>query len=550
MKKSSLNGRFEESLRKNWDRPALSDYHGKTMTYGEVAEMIARIHIYFESCGIQKGDKIALCSKNQANWTVAYLAILTYGAVVVPLLHEFKPGAIHHLVNHSDAKLLFVGNVIWENLNAAEMPDLEAIITLTEFEVAYARKEEYASFRNTVGDLFKERYPEFGPKDLNYYEELALISYTSGSTGFSKGVMLPYRSMVYNLDFAYTAEPHMNNQSRIVSMLPTAHMFGMQFEFIYEFCVGAHIFFLTRLPSPKVILEAMKEIKPNLVVSVPLILEKIYKNMLVPFISKNYIKMFLSLPMIDQIILNTIRQRLIDAFGGQFEEVIVGGAPLNREVEAFLRRIKFPLTVGYGMTECGPIISYTHWNKCRLYACGKATQKVDVKIDSPDPENIPGEILVKGDNVFLGYYKNPEATKAVLDRHHWLHTGDMGVIDKDGYLYIRGRCKTMILGPSGQNIYPEEIEGSINNLAYVGESLVVEGEEPGRLTALIYPDFDAIEQDGLPADNESLTAMFLEEMKVTNLELPTYCKVTEVKIFPEEFEKTPKRSIKRYLYHR
>ena len=552
-KSSSLNARFEESLKKHWDRPALSDYHGKTLTYGEVAEMIAKIHIFFESCGIQKGDKIALCSKNQANWTVAYLAILTYGAVVVPLLHEFKPGAIHHLVNHSDAKLLFIGNVIWENLNAAEMPELEAIITLTEFDVAYARKPEYNEFRPKADEIFKSRYPDFGPKDLNYHEdkpdELALISYTSGSTGFSKGVMLPYRSMLYNLDFAYYAEPQMNCESKVVSMLPTAHMFGMQFEFIYEFCIGAHIFFLTRLPSPKVILEAMKEIKPQLVVSVPLILEKIYKNMLVPFISKNYIKMFLSLPMIDQIILNTIRQRLMEAFGGQFEEVIVGGAPLNREVEAFLRRIKFPLTVGYGMTECGPIISYTHWNKCRLYACGKAAPKIDIKIDSPDPENVPGEILVKGDNVFLGYYKNPEATKAVMD-HKWLRTGDMGVIDKDGYLFLRGRSKSMILGPSGQNIYPEEIESSINNLAYVGESLVVEGEDAGSLTALIYPDFDAIENDGLPADDKSLTKMFMDEMKVTNLELPTYCKVTEVQIFPEEFEKTPKRSIKRYLYHR
>lgn len=546
---NSINKLFEDSFKVNWDRPALSDYNGATISYADLARRIAHLHIFFEVCNIKKGDKIALCARNMSNWAVAYLATMTYGAVVVPLLHEFKPSSIHHLVNHSDSRFMFVGDVIWENLQPSEMPGIEACITLNNFQPAYARTEEIAGVKAKVDEIFAQRYPNFGPDDIKYYEdqpeELALISYTSGSTGFSKGVMLPFRSVYYNTVFGEYAEKHINNQSKIVSMLPSAHMYGMMYEVVYEMTRGAHVYFLTRLPSPKVILQALGDIKPELIVTVPLILEKIYKSMLLPFISKSSTKMFLSLPVIDQVVLNKIKKSLTDALGGNFSEVLVGGAALNREVEAFLHRIGFRFTVGYGMTECGPIISYSPWNVTKVYSCGRPAPDVKVRIDSADPENVPGEILVQGRNVFMGYYKNPTATEAAL-QDGWLHTGDMGVMDKDGFLYIKGRSKTMILGPSGQNIYPEEIESSINNLPYVSESLVI--SDHGVLTALIYPDFDQLAADQI--SNDRIQDVLKEKIQVTNMEMPDYCKITRVEIFPEEFEKTPKRSIKRYLYQR
>lgn len=548
--KKSVNKLFEESFKKNWDCPALSDYKGLTLNYRDVARRIAKLHIFFESCDIVKGDKIAICGRNQSNWGVAFLATLTYGAVPVPLLHEFKPANIHNLVNHSDSKILIVGNSIWENLNSAEMPDVEAILLMNDVSVVYAKDEKYIQAREHLNEMFGKKYPNsFTPANVKYYEdspnELAMINYTSGTTGFSKGVMLPYRSLHSNILFAKAVHPQLNNTSNLVSMLPTAHMYGMMFEFMFIMSVGGHTHFLTKLPSPNIILDAMGTIKPDIIIAVPLIIEKIYKRMLAPIINKNRIKLLLNLPVIDQMIQKKILNSIVSAFGGKFKEVIIGGAALNREAEAFFKRINFPFTVGYGMTECAPIIAYAPWDKTKLYSCGKAAPRMEIKIDSKDPKNIPGEIFVRGDNVFLGYYKNKEATDEVLC-NGWLKTGDMGVMDSDGYLFLKGRSKTMILGPSGQNIYPEEIESILNNLPYVVEALVV--EDKSSLIALIFPDFDQANEEGLT--EEQLLEKLQEDIQIANLELPNYCKLAGVEIVPEEFEKTPKRSIKRYIYQR
>ena len=548
--KKSVNKLFEESFKKNWDCPALSDYKGLTLNYRDVARRIAKLHIFFESCDIVKGDKIAICGRNQSNWGVAFLATLTYGAVPVPLLHEFKPANIHNLVNHSDSKILIVGDSIWENLNSAEMPDVEAILSMNDVSVVFAKDEKYIQAREHLNEMFGKKYPNsFTPANVKYYEdspnELAMINYTSGTTGFSKGVMLPYRSLHSNILFAKAVHPQLNNTSNLVSMLPTAHMYGMMFEFMFIMSVGGHTHFLTKLPSPNIILDAMGTIKPDIIIAVPLIIEKIYKRMLAPIINKNRIKLLLNLPVIDQMIQKKILNSIVSAFGGKFKEVIIGGAALNREAEAFFKRINFPFTVGYGMTECAPIIAYAPWDKTKLYSCGKAAPRMEIKIDSKDPKNIPGEIYVRGDNVFLGYYKNKEATDEVLC-NGWLKTGDMGVMDLDGYLFLKGRSKTMILGPSGQNIYPEEIESILNNLPYVVEALVV--EDKSSLIALIFPDFDQANEEGL--SEEQLLEKLQEDIQIANLELPNYCKLAGVEIVPEEFEKTPKRSIKRYIYQR
>jgi long-chain acyl-CoA synthetase len=548
--KKSVNKLFEESFKKNWDCPALSDYKGLTLNYRDVARRIAKLHIFFESCDIVKGDKIAICGRNQSNWGVAFLATLTYGAVPVPLLHEFKPANIHNLVNHSDSKILIVGDSIWENLNSAEMPDVEAILSMNDVSVVFAKDEKYIQAREHLNEMFGKKYPNsFTPANVKYYEdspnELAMINYTSGTTGFSKGVMLPYRSLHSNILFAKAVHPQLNNTSNLVSMLPTAHMYGMMFEFMFIMSVGGHTHFLTKLPSPNIILDAMGTIKPDIIIAVPLIIEKIYKRMLAPIINKNRIKLLLNLPVIDQMIQKKILNSIVSAFGGKFKEVIIGGAALNREAEAFFKRINFPFTVGYGMTECAPIIAYAPWDKTKLYSCGKAAPRMEIKIDSKDPKNIPGEIYVRGDNVFLGYYKNKEATDEVLC-NGWLKTGDMGVMDSDGYLFLKGRSKTMILGPSGQNIYPEEIESILNNLPYVVEALVV--EDKSSLIALIFPDFDQADEEGL--SEEQLLEKLQEDIQIANLELPNYCKLAGVEIVPEEFEKTPKRSIKRYIYQR
>lgn len=547
----SLNLLLEKSFRENWDCPALSDYKGITLNYRDVARRIEKLHIVFEICGVKKGDKISICSKNQANWGVIFLSALTYGAVPVPILHEFKPGNIHHIVNHSDSRILFAGDVIWEQLNETEMPGLEAVIQITDFSILYAKDPVVRETREHLNELFGRKYPKnFRPEHISYHkdspEELSMINYTSGTTGFSKGVMLPYRALVSNVEFAMGVHPQLNNTSNVVAMLPTAHMYGMMFEFLFEMTVGAHVHFLTRIPSPKIIMDAFAEIKPDIIISVPLIIEKIYKKKLQPIITKTSIRMLLRLPVVDQKIQKKINQELVKTFGGKFKEVIVGGAAFNKEAEAFFRKIGFPFTSGYGMTECAPIITYAPWDNTRLHSCGKAVVNMEVRIDSSDPQNVPGEILCKGKNVMLGYYKNPEATAAVLDKDGWLHTGDMGVLDSDGYLYIKGRSKSMILGPSGQNIYPEEIESILNNMPYVVESLVI--EEKGQLTALVYPDFELATSEGI---GESELERKMEELRMSvNEELPNYCKIQTVKIFPEEFEKTPKRSIKRYLYQR
>ena len=550
MEYKSVNKLLENSFKKNWERPALSNYHGVTLTYGTVATRIKHLHITFEKCGLQKGDKVAICSRNQANWGVCFLAALTYGAVPVPILHEFKPGNIHYLVNHSEAKVFFVDEVLWESLSEAEMPGLYVIVQMNTLKFLYSRGEELQGIRDNLPETFAALYPNgFTPDDVSYYEdspeELAVINYTSGTSGFSKGVMIPYRALYANIRFAREdAEPQMTADSEMVSMLPTAHMYGMMFEFLFEMTIGAHVHFLTRVPSPKVILKAFQEIRPDVIIAVPLIIEKVYKSQLKPIVDRN--KTFLKIPILDQFILKKIRNGLIEAFGGRFEEVILGGAAFNPEVERFMKKINFPLTVGYGMTECAPIITYAKWYKSKLYSCGKPIAGCQIRIDSDNERTIPGEIQIKGDNVFLGYYKNEKATREAFTEDGWFKTGDMGVIDEDGYLFLRGRSKCMILGPSGQNIYPEELEAVINNISYVVDSLVV--EEDGGLTALIYPDYHQADLDGMT--RAELEKRMQEALPEINKEIPNYAKIRKIEFMPEDFERTPKKSIKRYLYQR
>lgn len=550
MEFQSVNKLLEKSFRENWDRPALSNYKGQDLAYRDVARRIAKLHIAFEQCGLEKGDKVAICSRNQANWGVSFLATLTYGAVPVPILHEFKPGNIHYLVNHSEAKVLFVDDVIWENLSEAEMPGLYVVVQINNFNFLYSKTEEMSQVRLHLNESFGHRYPNnFGPEDLDYYEdkadELAVINYTSGTSGFSKGVMVPYRALWSNIEFAHVqAMPQLDNNTEVVSMLPSAHMYGMMFEFLFEMTIGAHVHFLTRVPSPKIIMQAFADIKPHIIIAVPLIIEKVYKSKLKPILDRN--KMIMNLPIIDKVIQKKILQELVNAFGGRFYEVIIGGAAFNPEVERFFHKIGFPFTVGYGMTECAPIIGYADWKDAKLYSCGKQVLNMQIRIDSPDPQNIPGEVLVKGANVFLGYYKNEEATKNVLGEDGWFHTGDMGVMDSDGYLFLKGRSKCMILGPSGQNIYPEEIEGVVNNVTYVVDSLVI--EDHGALVSLIYPDYHQAELDGL--SKSQLEAKLVETLPEINKQIPNYAKISKMEFMPEDFERTPKRSIKRYLYQR
>ena len=551
MEFQSVNKLYEQSFRENWDRPALSNYQGVTLHYRDVARRIAKMHIMYEKCGLVRGDKVAICSRNQANWGVAFISALTYGAVPVPILHEFKAGNVHHLVNHSEAKILFVDDVVWEGLSENEMPNLQAVVQINTFHLLFAKTNLITEVREHLNELFGKRYPmNFTPESIDYYEdkpdELALINYTSGTSGFSKGVMIPYRALWSNIFFARKVLPMLNSTSNVVAMLPSAHMYGMMFEVLFELSIGAHVHFLTRVPSPKIIMQALSEVKPNIVIAVPLIIEKVYKSKLKPVLEKNGIKFLMKLPVLDHVIMKKIRTELVNAFGGQFEEVIIGGAAFNKEVEAFFKKIGFPFTVGYGMTECAPIISYDDWKTIPLYSCGKVAPNMEIRIDSEDSENVPGEVLVKGMNVFLGYYKNEEATEAAFTKDGWFRTGDMGVMDKDGYLYLKGRSKCMILGPSGQNIYPEEIESVLNNMPYVVDSLVI--EDKGALTALIYPDFHQGELDGM--SDEALKKHLEASLAEANQELPNYARIKTIEILPEDFERTPKRSIKRYLYQR
>lgn len=546
---SSVNKSFERSFKKNWDRAALSNYQGVTLFYRDVARRIAKLHICFEQSGLERGDKVAISSRNQANWGVSFLAALTYGAVPVPILHEFKAGSIQYLVNHSDAKVLFVDDVIYEGLNPEEMPNLAVIVQINTFKFLYAKTQELLNVREHLNESFGKKYPNnFGPEDLNYYEdspeELAIINYTSGTSGFSKGVMIPYRAVASNIMFAGIAEPHMKAGSEVVAMLPSAHMYGLMFEFLFEISVGAHVHFLTRVPSPKVILQAFSEIHPCIIIAVPLIIEKIYKSKLKPLIDKT--KIFFKIPGLNKVAQKKFCTELVNSFGGNFEEIILGGAAFNPEVEDFFHKINFPFTVGYGMTECAPIIAYAHWNETKRNSCGKATVNMEIRIDSSDPEHIPGEVQVRGANVFLGYFKNEEATASCFTDDGWFKTGDMGIMDKDSYLYLRGRSKCMILGPSGQNIYPEEIEAVINNVSYVVDSLVI--EDNGGLTALIYPDYHQAELDGL--SRQSLETRLNDNLPEINKEIPNYAKIKKIEFLPEDFERTPKRSIKRYLYQR
>lgn len=549
MELQSVNKLIEKSIRENWDRPALSNYRGITLAYRDVARRIAKLQIAFKECGLEKGDKVALCSRNQANWGVCFLAALTYGAVPVPILHEFKPGNIHYLVNHSEAKVLFVDDVIWEGLSENEMPDLYVVVQINTFGFLYAKTDKMWSVREHLNELFGKTYPNnFTQDDLNYYEdtpdELAVINYTSGTSGFSKGVMIPYRALWSNIDFAHNyATPSLNHDSNVVAMLPSAHMYGLMFEFLFEITVGAHVHFLTRVPSPKIIMQAFADVKPHIIIAVPLIIEKVYKSSLKPVLDRN--KLIMKIPILDQLIQKRICKEIVNAFGGEFVEVIVGGAAFNPEVERFFHKIGFPFTVGYGMTECAPIIGYADWKETKLFSCGKVAPNMEIRVDSDDPENVPGELQVKGANVFLGYFKNEDATKKVFTEDGWFRTGDMGVIDRDGYIFIKGRSKCMILGPSGQNIYPEELEAVVNTITYVFDSLVIDDD---GLTALIYPDYHEAEIDGI--SRPDLEARIRSALPEVNKQLPNYAKITKVTFMPEDFERTPKRSIKRYLYQR
>ncbi len=537
----------EKSLKENWNNPAFSDYLGQTFTFSDVAKDIVRIQGILKTWDIKPGDKVALLGRNSSTWAITYLATISYGAVVVPILADFAPADIHHIVNHSDSTILFTSDQIWENIDDSSMPRLTAIFSLTRFDLLVSRDDEAtAKWKADVAAIAK-KIENLTSNDINFEEisneKLGVISYTSGTTGFSKGVMLPLNSLAANVLFGHNNIP-LQAGDKIVSFLPLAHAYGCAFEFLWPFSVGCHITFLTKTPAPKTILQAFEQVRPKLVLTVPLIIEKIYKKQILPTINKQSMKLLLMVPLLDKKIYQQVNKKLSDAFGGNFMQVIIGGAPLNAEVEDFLKKIKFPFTVGFGMTECGPLISYAAWADNPQGACGKILPTLSVKIDSNDPLNEVGEIMVRGENVMLGYYKNPEATNATLDAEGWLRTGDLGVVDNDGYIFIKGRSKSMILGPSGQNIYPEEIEAKLNNMPYIQESLVV--ERNNRLVALIYPDYDAADEAGLSP--EDLVLVMEENKKTLNQELPAYMQLQKTKLYPEEFEKTPKKSIKRFLY--
>ena len=539
---------IEQSIIKNWDKDALTDYKGITLQYKDVARKIAKFHIVLESAGIQPGDKIAVCGRNSAHWGVTFLATITYGAVIVPILHEFKADNIHNIVNHSEAKLLFVGDQAWENLNEDAMPLLEGIASLTDFTALVSRNEKLTYAFEHRNAIYGQRYPKnFRPEHICYRkdrpEELAIINYTSGTTGYSKGVMLPYRSIWSNVAYCFEMLP-VKAGDHIVSMLPMGHVFGMVYDFLYGFSAGAHIYFLTRMPSPKIIAQSFAEIKPRVISCVPLIVEKIIKKDILPRVDSKIGKLLLKVPIVNDKIKSLARQAAMEIFGGNFDEIIIGGAPFNAEVEAFLKKIGFPYTIAYGMTECGPIICSSRWETLKLASCGKATTRMEVRIDSPDPKTHAGEIVCRGMNMMLGYYKNTEAPAQIIDANGWLHTGDLGTIDDEGYVTVRGRSKNLLLTSSGQNIYPEEIESKLNNMPYVAESLIVLQHD--KLVALIYPDFDDAFAHGLQ-QADIIKVMEANRVEL-NQQLPNYSQISKVKIHFEEFEKTAKKSIKRFMY--
>ena len=548
---NSLNEIIEKSIISHWNQDALTDYKGATLQYNDVARKIEKLHILFENSGVKRGDKIALCGRNSSHWAVAFLATLTYGAVAVPILHEFLPEQIHNIVNHSESKLLFVGDMVAPTIDATKMPDLEGIIHIPDYSLLLSRTDKLTYAREHLNALFGTKYPKyFRPEHVRYYreesgDELAMINYTSGTTGFSKGVMIPYRAVWSNYDFAEGVLGKMvKNGDRIISILPMAHMYGMAFEFMFEFLHGCHIYYLTRVPSPAIIAQAFSDIRPSIIIAVPLVIEKIIRKKVLPRIQSGPISLLLKTPIISKKIEERICQQVVEAFGGRFYEIIIGGAAFNQEIEQFLHRIGFPYTVGYGATECAPIITYSDYQTFAPGSCGRAVVHMEVKIDSPDPEHVAGEILARGMNVMLGYYKNPEATAEALDAEGWYHTGDLGTMDSQGNLYIRGRSKNMLLGSNGQNIYPEEIEDKLNSQPYVVESVVVQRGE--KLVGLVFPDLDELKAQGLSMhDLDQLMKQNLQEL---NQQIPTYAKVSALEMRESEFEKTPKKSIKRYLY--
>ena len=546
----SFNSCIEQAIRENWLLDALTDYHSTTLQYHDVARKIEKLHIMMEAAGIQKGDRIAVCGRNSAHWAVAFLATLTYGAVIVPILHEFNAEHIHNIVKHSESRLLFVGDYIVNVINADEMPQLEGIFNLPDFSLHTSRNEELTYAREHLNELFGRKYPNaFRKDDIHWYqgtaEECCMINYTSGTTGFSKGVMLPYRALWGNVSFCQQKlGVHLPKFSNTLSILPMAHMYGMSIEFLFPFCSGYHLHFLTRLPSPAIIAEAFKEVCPDVVVAVPLIIEKIIRKRVFPKIQSNAVKILLQMPVVQKKVKERICQEVYAAFGGRAYEVIVGGAPLNQEIESFMKSIDFPLTVGYGTTECAPLISYSDYHDFEPGSCGTPLPFMEVKIDSPDPENIEGEIVVRGTNVMLGYYKNEEATREALDADGWYHTGDLATMSRDGHIFIRGRLKNMLLGANGQNVYPEEIEDKLNSMAMVSESIIVQRGD--KLVALVHPDMD--EARSLGFTQEDLQNIMEQNRQELNSGLPVYSKIQTFEIREEEFQKTPKKSIKRYLY--
>ena len=545
---SSLIQLIEESIRKNWNLDAMTDYKGATLQYKDVARKIEKMHILFEHAGIKKGDKIALCGRNSANWTATFLGVITYGAVAVPILHEFKADNVHNIVNHSEARMLFVGDQVWENFNEAAMTHLEGIIELKNFDLVVSRSQRLTYAREHLNEEFGKRYPcRFRAENVSYRreepEELAVINYTSGTTGYSKGVMLPYRSIISNVVHIHK-KVGLKPGDNVVSMLPLGHIFGLVFDFIYGVTVGAHLWFLTRMPSPKIIAESFAEIRPRVIACVPLIVEKIFKKNILPKVDNKLGKLLLKLPIVSDKIKEQIRTQAMEVFGGNFIEIVIGGAPFNPEVEAFLRKINFPYTIAYGMTEAAPLICHSRWDEILYTSCGKTVSNMETKVLSSDPERIPGELVCRGMNVMLGYYKNEEATAQAIDCNGWLHTGDMAIKDAEGNIFIKGRCKNMLLTASGQNIYPEEIEARLNNMPFVNESLVILAGD--KLIALVYPDNEEAFAQGM--DKKALEAAIEVNRTELNKMLPAYSQITRIKLYPEEFEKTAKKSIKRFLY--
>ena len=549
----SFNELIERSIIEHWDLDALTDYKGRTLQYHDVARKIEKLHIMFEASGVKQGDKIAICGRNSSMWAATFLAILTYGAIAVPILHEFTAEQIHNIVNHSDAKLLFAGDVVSTQIDAAQMPNIEGIIYLPDLSLILSRTEKLTYTREHLNEMFGQKYPKyFRAEHVHYYreknpDELALINYTSGTTGHSKGVMIPYRAMWSNADFAMNVlGDKLKPGDNIISILPMAHMYGMAFEFIFEFICGLHIFYLTRIPSPAIIAQALQDVKPAIMIAVPLVIEKIIRKKVFPKIQNNKMKILLNTPVINKKVREKIKGQVYEAFGGNLYEIIIGGAALNGEVEHFLKQIEFPFTVGYGATECAPIICYRDWKTFVPGSCGQAALHKKIRIDSTDPENTPGEILTKGPNVLLGYYKNDEATQTAIDSNGWFHTGDLATMDSDGNVFIKGRSKNMLLGSNGQNIYPEEIEDKLNSLTLVSEGLVI--QEGDKLVALVHPDYD--EANILGLNTGDISEIMEHNRQQLNEEMPVYSKISVIRIQEEEFEKTPKKSIKRYLYQK